>query len=263
MQAGDIIAYLKDRYPLNQAMDWDNSGLQAGRETYPVEKIMVALDATNEVLDECIREKIDLLVTHHPLLFAPVKQVTPDNLNGSKVLKLIENKMAQLAMHTNFDVTDMRILAEQKLGLVDTEILEISGQDENGADIGIGSVGYFENEETISAGQCCERVKNAFDLDHVRLFGDPQKMVRRIAISPGSGKSMVAEAQKMKADILITGDIGHHDGLDAVDEELLIIDAGHYGIEKIFVPYVADLLRKKFPEIQVLEAEQRVPFYTI
>ena len=94
----------------------------------------------------------------------------------------------------------------------------------------------------------------------MRLFGSPEAPVYRLAVSPGSGKSMIAPALEQKADLLVTGDIGHHDGLDAVDQGLLIIDAGHYGIEHLFIGQMAEYLKRNFPELEVRQAEKKEPF---
>jgi putative NIF3 family GTP cyclohydrolase 1 type 2 len=110
---------------------------------------------------------------------------------------------------------------------------------------------------------CAELVKEAFILDNVRLFGDPEFKVRRVAIAPGSGADMIPYAIKAGAQLLITGDISHHKGIDAVAEGLNIIDAGHYGIEKIFVSYMKDFFRKQLPEMNVSAASQKEPFVVI
>jgi putative NIF3 family GTP cyclohydrolase 1 type 2 len=92
------------------------------------------------------------------------------------------------------------------------------------------------------------------------LFGDPETEIATLAVSPGSGKSMIDVALASGADLLVTGDIGHHDGLDAVDQGLLVIDAGHYGTEHLFIRQMADDLRKEFPELEICEAAQEAPF---
>jgi putative NIF3 family GTP cyclohydrolase 1 type 2 len=103
-------------------------------------------------------------------------------------------------------------------------------------------------------------VKKTFHLDNVRLFGDPETEVEKLAICPGSGKSELGAALSSGAQIYVTGDIGHHDGLDAIDQGLPIIDAGHYGIEHIFIRQMTDYLRTQFPQLQVRAAKITHPF---
>lgn len=261
MNTGTVISKLAQEYPLSMAMSWDNPGLQVGRTNRPVEKVFVALDATEEVIQECVEWGAQLLVTHHPLLMSGVKSVSENNLSGRKALTLAEHGITHYAMHTNYDVTEMNRLAQDAMQMEQTEILEVTGVSENGEAYGIGFTG--ELPEAVTAKECCQMVKQAFNLENVRLFGNPEQNVLRIAVSAGSGKSMIMPALKAGVDILITGDIGHHDGLDALDQGLMIIDAGHYGIEHIFIGQMKEYLKKHFPELEVRAAEIRHPFLVL
>ena len=95
---------------------------------------------------------------------------------------------------------------------------------------------------------------------HVRYYGDPDQMVVTCAILPGSGKGEIDLAVKANADVYVTGDISHHDGIDAVEKGIAVIDAGHYGIEKIFVPYMKEYLEREMPEIRIISCDQGAPF---
>ena len=106
-------------------------------------------------------------------------------------------------------------------------------------------------------------VKDVFLVDSVRVYGDPAKKVKRAAISPGSGKKMSKYAIAASADVLITGDMDHHEGIDAVASGLAVIDAGHWGIEKIFCTYMRDFILKEMPGINVSIASQTSPFTVI
>ena len=105
-----------------------------------------------------------------------------------------------------------------------------------------------------------EQVKEAFGLPDVRIFGDPGKRVKRAAILPGSGKSAIPEALRQQAQVLITGDMGHHEGIDAVAQGLAVIDGGHYGIEHIFIEDVKEYLEERLPDVEVCAAPVRHPF---
>jgi dinuclear metal center YbgI/SA1388 family protein len=253
-----VLHVLEEKYPASYAMSWDNPGLQVGRKDRPVKKVYVALDATQQVIEECIAGGADLLVTHHPLLMSGIKKINSEEFPGCKALQLIENGIAHFAIHTNYDVLKMAQLAEEALKLADLRILEETCRDSDGKAYGIGSVGTLP--EKMTAGRCCAYVKEAFGLADVRLFGDPETEIATLAVSPGSGKSMIDVALASGADLLVTGDIGHHDGLDAVDQGLLVIDAGHYGTEHLFIRQMADDLRKEFPELEICEAAQEAPF---
>lgn len=258
MKIGKIIEQLKKEYPLEQAEAWDNPGLQVGREDRTVKKVMVALDATDEVLEQCAVWGAELLVTHHPLLMSGIKKINDDTMAGRRILTLAEQGIAHYAIHTNYDVTRMAKLAQDALQLKKTKILQVTGTDAQGKEYGIGKIGDLP--EKMTAAECCELVKKAFQLSHVRLFGDENTVVKKIAVSPGSGKSMIAPALQAGVSLLISGDIGHHEGLDAMDQGLLVIDAGHYGIEHIFIHDMAEFIKEKFPEIKVKEAVTKEPF---
>lgn len=263
MLCQDIIKELEVRYPRSCAMDWDNVGLLVGRRKEEVHRIYVAVDATDEAIEAAIEVQADMLVTHHPMIFSGMKQITEDDFIGRRVLRLIQNDIAYYAMHTNYDVMGMAELSGKVLGLKDAEVLDVTCTVSplNGSQQGIGRVADLE--DPIRLRECCELVKAKYELNAVKVFGDPDAKIRRVAISPGAGKSMISAALAMQADVLISGDIDHHTGIDAVAQGLMIIDGGHYGIEKIFVPDVAKFIREKCPETDVIEAPVCNPFQIV
>ena len=163
------------------------------------------------------------------------------------------------AMHTNYDVLGMAELSGQILGLTDTEVLDVTMNTQTKEE-GIGRVGSLPKEMTLE--ECCVYVKHKLKLGSVKVFGDMKQPVKRLAVSPGSGKSAIAPAVSKGADVLVTGDIGHHEGLDAAAQGVSVIDAGHYGTEYIFMEDMKERLAKAFPEFTVSCAKVRSP-YTI
>lgn len=253
MQCKEIIEILEMDYSRSYALSWDNVGLLAGRTDKEVKKIYVAVDATDEVIEAACACKADMLITHHPLIFGGRMKITNEDFIGRRLLKLIREDISYYAMHTNYDVLGMASLSGEKMSLHDTEVLEITEE----AD-GIGRIGNFEQEITLES--CCEQVKKAFQLEHVKVFGDLTKKVRRAAICPGSGKSVIGVSIEKEADVLITGDIGHHEGIDAAAQGLAIIDAGHYGVEHIFIEDMKQYLIQHFQEMEVIGAPINHPF---
>ena len=174
---------------------------------------------------------------------------------------MIQADISYFAMHTNFDIAPgcMADLASEKIGLNAEAPLEITVQNEHGA-CGIGKIGELPRAMTLE--QIAQQVKTAFDLPFVTVYGS-QKItgdIQRVAISPGAGGSMVQIAIAQGAEVLITGDIGHHDGIDAVACGMAIIDAGHYGLEHIFIPFVEAYLKKTFSDqISVIQADPAFP----
>ena len=257
----EVINVLEDLSPKEYALEWDNVGLLIGREYKKISKIMIALDANDEVVDYAILGKADMLITHHPLIFSPLKKITEDSITGRRVLALAEAGVAYYAMHTNFDIKGgMAQLSADMLGLVDQEVLEICRENNDSIE-GIGRVGSFEKNVTVT--EIVEKVKKIFGLNNVIFYGDLEKNVYKVAISPGSGKGVIAASVMKKCDLLITGDIGHHEGLDAVAEGVAIIDATHYGLEHIFMNYIKKYLETKLEEqidIEVIDIGSPVRF---
>lgn len=247
MECKEIIEIIEKDYPVSYALEWDNVGLLAGRDDKEVSCIYVALDATEEVIEAAVAANADMLLTHHPMIFGDIKSVNNRDFIGARLIKLIQNDISYYAMHTNYDVLGMAELSGKKMQFDNPKVLEITFVGE--VPEGIGRVADLQSSMTLR--QCCEFVKEQFSLDNVKVFGDLNSDVRRIAISPGSGKSMIGAALEQNADVLVTGDIGHHEGIDANARGLAVIDAGHYGIEHIFIHDMKQYLETKLPSVRV------------
>lgn len=248
--------------PINYAENWDNVGLLVGTKEKEVKRIMIALDATDQVVDQAIEQQVDLLITHHPMIFSAMKKITGEDFIGRRILALAKHEISYYAMHTNCDVCVMNDVAAGKIGLASEDILEEVTKTENGKIMGIGKVGMLKQEMSVL--DIAALVKRVFDMDYVRVTGELTAQVQRVAISTGAGKSMVSHALDKQAQLLITGDIDHHTAIDALAQGLQIIDAGHFGTEHFMVEYVWKQLREWLPEdIVVLQAKEKNPFQTI
>ena len=224
MQCKEIMQVIEATYPRTAALDFDNVGLLAGRADKEVNRVYLALDATDRVIERAIEAGADMLITHHPLLFSAVKKVTDEDFITRRIVKLIQNDISYYAMHTNYDVLGMAELAGKVLDIAHTDVLDVTQTDEVGEEKGIGRIG--ELPETMTLEECCVYVKH-------------------------------------KLDVLVTGDIGHHDGLDAVEQGLAIIDAGHYGTEYIFIEDMKQFLNRKLPVLDVLTDPVEHPFQIV
>lgn len=256
-----IIEKLEQLAPASYACSWDNSGLLVGSQNRDVKKILVALDATDEIIETAVKENVDLLITHHPLIFHPLKKIHDENFIGRRVLTLAKHDICCFAMHTNFDIAPgcMADLAAAYFDMEAEGPLEVTAEAE-GIPIGIGKVGTLK--EAVSVEQLARQVKERFALPFVSIYGIEQmdEKVSRIAVSPGSGGSMIAHALEKKAQVLITGDIGHHEGIDAAARKLAVIDAGHYGLEHIFISFMKTWLEQEIgTDVQVISANVIFP----
>lgn len=260
MLCKEVMSAIESRYARGYALEWDNVGLLVGRDDKEIGRIYVAVDADDEVVAKAAQCGADLLVTHHPLIFGGMKRITNQDFIGRRVLGLARQDICYYAMHTNYDVIRMAELAADLLGLGRQEVLH-STCGEAGEEKGIGRAGYLE--EPTSLESCCDRVKKAFSLDAVRVFGDLKMQVHKAAVCPGSGKIVIQDALKKGADVLITGDIGHHEGIDAAAQGMAVIDAGHYGLEYIFVEDMRQFLTEHLPGVKILAAPVRHPYVSI
>ncbi len=260
MLCQEIVRVIESVYPAEAALDFDNVGLLAGRAKKEVKKVYIGLDPTDRVIEEAVRAGADMLITHHPLIFSPLKRVTDDDFIARRVMRLIRADISCYAMHTNYDVLGMAGLSEKILGISDAKVLDVT-MVRDGKEEGIGRVGNLKEPMTLR--ECCVYVKHRLNLESVKVFGDMDRKVSRLAVSPGSGRSAVAPAIANGADVLVTGDIGHHDGLDAVERGLSVIDAGHYGTEYIFIDDMRRFFEEKMPGIEVAVSPIIHPFQVI
>lgn len=260
MKCQEIINVLQKQAPEHYACDWDNVGLLVGDSQKEIDKIYIALDATEETIEEAAALGADMLLTHHPMIFKGLKKVNTEDFIGRRVMSLIRSDISYYAMHTNFDVKGMAELAAQRMKFKDCEVLEVTCEDEEGLQ-GIGKIGMLP--EAMNLRTCAEQVKEAFHVEQVKVFGDLGAAVTKAAICPGSGKSVISEALKAGVQVLITGDIDHHEGIDAAAQGMAVIDAGHYGIEKIFIPYMKQYLEENTKGLTILEQPEKQPFVYI
>ena len=168
MQCKEIIEIIEENYPKEAALTFDNVGLQAGRSTKKVSKILLALDATTPVIELAEKQDVDMLITHHPLIFSPLKSITDQDFVGRRILRLIQDDIAYYAMHTNYDVLGMAELSEEILQLKETEVLDVTGEF-FGISQGIGRVGLLES--TMSLRSFCDYVKEKLVLSNIKVFG--------------------------------------------------------------------------------------------
>ena len=252
MKAGELILQLEQLAPPRMALSWDNPGLICGRHEKEIRKIMIALDATEETVERAAEEGCDLILTHHPMIFRAISKVNDETPLGRKLLRLIRADICCYAMHTNFDAAPgcMADIVCERMGMKKEAPLEPAREDDGTvADHGIGFIGSLE--QPLSCASLTALLRERFGLNGA-VYYDSGKMISRAAVCPGSGHGMLEAAVRAKADVLITGDMGHHDGIDALDAGISLIDAGHFGLEHVFVGFMQNWIREHAPEFTVL-----------
>ncbi len=252
---------IEEDFPKSLAVDWDNVGLLVGDEEAEIRKVLINLDVTDAAVERAVKEGADLILTHHPLLFRPLKTVTEQDFIAARVRKLIRNDINYYAMHTNFDIAGMADQNAVDLSLREPEVLEELGTYEDGRAYGLGRIGLLPEEMTLK--ELAGHVKDVMKLDAVRVYGDPERKVLRVGVSSGAGKSAVNDALRKHADVLITGDLDYHTAIDADARGLAMIDAGHYGTEFTYISFMEKYVKEKFPELDVLTMQIVQPYHIV
>lgn len=232
----DIVKLMNEMIPARLAEDWDNVGLQVGRNEKEVKVILCALDFSAEVLEQATQLHADIIITHHPAIFRCIKQVTDLDWRTALLLDAARKDIAVYSVHTNLDsvaggVND--VLAN----LLDLDNVEsLSGEDTLE---GVGRIGVLKEPLELTA--FAEIVKNALKLNHVTIV-PAGRNVHKVAVCGGSGMDFLDYAVKAGADTYVTGDIKYHDAQDAQGKHINLIDATHQGTELPVVNELADRL---------------------
>lgn len=260
----DIADFMEELAPARLAEDWDNVGLLAGSMEAEVRRVLLAMDVTADVLEEAVAMKAELIITHHPFIFKGLKSLAEDRVKGRLAAGLIRNGIGVFSAHTNLDVAEGGVndVLAQRLGLKDTVNFKDYGPaDGTGRRHGLGKVGFLD--ERIQLAQFVETVKSALDVNHVRVIGNAASGVKKAAVFCGSFDDDLEPLEKHGPDVLVTGDVKYHTAVDALQMGKCLIDAGHFSSERVMLPVLAELLEKRFPELEVRCSRlEKEPFST-
>jgi dinuclear metal center YbgI/SA1388 family protein len=337
----DVVGIINKKYPFNLAEEWDNVGLQLGDPATEITRIMIALDPLPQVIESALNKNCNLLITHHPLIFSPLHQITTSTTTGRCLLQAAQAGLSLLAIHTNYDIAEegLNDLLATRIRLENTRPLKITGQNEliklvvfvpteqlamvraallpHAESIGTyqdcsftasgegtflplegarPTIGVIGRQETVSEqrlelllrrdqlskatrtllavhpyeepafdcypllnqssprglgriGNLTEPAKlsdwantigQTLRCDAIRYVGNPDQMIKKIALCSGSGASLLREAVRAGADLLLTGDIKYHEAREAEAQGIALIDAGHFGTEILMAKAVRD-----------------------
>ena len=244
IKVSEILSYLTDVAPICWQESYDNSGLLIGDANALVDKVLLTLDVTEDVIDEAIENSFHLVISHHPLIFKGLKNILVDDTTGKIITKAIKNDISIAAMHTNIDNSFHgvnRVLAE-KLGLSGLCILHLNNSE---TQVGSGMFGSLENEMSeIDFLKMIKEKLNVPSIRHSKFLGKP---IKKVAFCGGSGAFLINDAKCCGADAYITADLKYHDFFDA-DNEMFIVDAGHFETEQFTKQLFADIILKKNPK---------------
>ena len=351
MKLNDLIKQIEKKYPLSLAYDWDNVGLLVGDFESEIKKVLVTLEANENVIDEAIENNVDLIVTHHPFIFKKINKINTKDLKGRLIHKLIKNDIALYSMHTNFDIAfdGLNDYFMEIMGFKNTKILDVTNSqtlyklavyvpkthelvlrdalgeagagyignyshctfntpgigtfkpDENtnpfigtvgeieeveevkietivpqsilqktidkmikvhpyeevaydiyklenkGESVGLGRYASLDVQTNLQA--LCEKIKLKLNMNHIRVVGDLNTKIKKVAVVTGAGSDMVRLAKSKNCDVIITGDVKYHEAQDALDMGMTIVDCGHFDTEDIF----KDVMKRFLDSVEGVE----------
>lgn len=235
----DVFSKLCEMAPLSLQMDFDNSGFLLGHGDRELRCVLLALDVTDEVVEEALRLKAGLIVSHHPLIFHPLKAVTDECPEGKRILKLIENGIAVISMHTNLDIAE---------GGVNDVLMDALGAKTEGSldEYSCGRVGVLDARITLDS--FLQRCREALGCQGLR-YVDAGKPVSRIAVMGGSGAGSLERAAALGCDTYVTADVKYHQFQQALELQVNLIDADHFSTENPVIPDLAERLGAVFPDV--------------
>lgn len=246
MKLKKIYQYLDSLAPFEIQMGFDNSRIMVGSQELEVQRILVALDVTSAVVKEAKRRKCQLIVSHHPLLFHPLKSVTPEDPTGKIVLELCRNNIAVISAHTNLDQAPLGVsdVLMRTLKIRTTGMLEVAGSiNPSGAyprTYGLGRCGTLE--EAMAPADFVKKVKKDLKARGLRaVIGD--RPVQKVAVCGGAGGDLMDKAIAWGADAYVTADVKYHEFLKAHELGLTLVDGGHFATENPMMVELQDLLQ--------------------
>lgn len=263
----DIMDVMEEIAPRHLAEDWDNPGLLVGSPAALVERVFVCLDVSDAAVAQAAACGAQLIISHHPLIFRPLKALNTAEPLGRRIASLLAHGIAAFAAHTNLDIAEGGVndVLARAVGLSHLSAFVITAQAADGHTQSLGRVGTLEASMRIE--DFAARVRAALPGGHVRFVDAGPRPVRKVALVSGSGAEFIGRAAALGADAYLTGDVRYHDAQHATELGLHLIDAGHFGTEFPVVAALATRLRTLFDErswrVEVVEDTAARDFFQV
>lgn len=252
MKIKEVIEHLEKKFPLEWQEDFDNSGMQCGDKEQEISGALVCFEFSDQVIQEAIDLKANLIVAHHPLIFGSgLKKVEPNNRVGRMVCKAIENKLVLYSMHTNVDsgINGGNEAFAQKLQLQNALVLDPKNpMAEAKEQVGLGKIGNLPQPMLLK--DFLAYVKDCLAIPVVKYSGDLNRVINKVAVCGGAGGSLISTALRAGADAFVTGDVRYHDFF-VPDNQMVIVDVGHYEGEHFIKELLYDELIENFSNFAI------------
>ena len=255
MKLCDLKAKLDNLLKVHLAYDWDNVGLCIGSLDEDISSITLSLELCDEVIDDAIKNKSNMIILHHPLIFSGIKNIVDSDHKQKMLIKLIKNNIALYVAHTNFDIIEGG-LNDYIINLFSVEKVQPLTDD---YDINtLGRVAVLK--EPISLKKLVYHIQEKLNAKNIRIISKENKIIRKIALVTGAGDEF-ADIALQRADVFITGDTKYHFAQDSYQKGDCIIDASHYDTEKFFPDAMKKFLEDKLDNIDFyISNKLKAPF---
>ena len=252
MKIKEVLSALEQFAPLPLQESWDNAGLQVGLTETEVSGALLCLDVNEKIVDEAVRKGCNLIVSHHPLLFRGLKTISDMTDVQRTVMKVIQNQLCVISMHTNIDNAHggVNFRIAQKLGLQDVHFFAPKSVD--GLEGGSGVVGILV--EPMAADDFVLKVKKTFDVECAMCNELLRRPIQRVAICGGAGDFLLDEAVKTGADAFITGEMHYHQYF-GYEQQIQICVIGHYQSEQFTAEIFQEIIQRECPDVKTEIAE--------
>ncbi len=252
MRVGELLNFINELAPWAYAETWDNVGLMVGSRQNGVKQVLLCMDVTSKVIREAIDCGAELIISHHPFLFAKLGKLDFDTIKGQQIQTLVAKNISVISAHTNLDVAAGGVndtLAET-IGLKGLRNLKPYVPQGYERDLGLGRTGFLENETDFN--DFINNVKKSLNITNLRVIGTHPDKVKNVAVFCGSFDVELDYLRSLGQDVLITGDLKYHTALDARELGLCIADVGHFASEHVILSKLQKLLEDKFASIEVI-----------
>jgi dinuclear metal center YbgI/SA1388 family protein len=255
MTVQDIGNVLDAWAPPDLAESYDNVGLLVGLPQQELTGILINLDMTEAVVEEAVRSGCNMIIAHHPIWFSGRKRLNGEDYVSRTIMKAVKEDVALYAVHTNLDNirTGVNHRIASKLGLLDTSFLL---EKSNGSSQMAGSGMIGRLPRPLAKKAFLQQVREAFDCGGIRYADTAKESVQLVAICGGAGSFLTSAAISKGADAMITADITYHKFFDS-ENQLLLLDIGHYESEQFTSELIRDFLTEKFPNFAIRLSEVR------
>ncbi len=247
MTVSELYRFLENKIPRSLSCDWDNDGLMCCPDPdREVKKVLLALDITEAIVNEAQEMGCDVILSHHPLMFRPVKALTTEGGVPRKLIRLVQNGISAMSFHTRLDAVcgGVNDVLAATLGLADISAFGPEGEQ-------MGRIGNLA--APLSLDVFAEQVKKTLGAPFVLVSGAGQ--VSRVAVLGGEGDDFIREAESVGADVLVSGRLGYHPMTDAPEGSIALIEAGHYYTECPVLSALEKMVKEADVGIETIIAE--------